>query len=83
MILHNIVPIKILDNYFFDYVSFNANSWNFNLDFKTYFILTTIRDTNITIIPRQPKIDIKFLSNILHKTHRTRFTDYELIPVKI
>lgn len=83
MILHNIVPIKILDNYFFDYVCFSHNAWNFNLDFKTYFILTTIHETNITIIPRQPKIDIKFLSILLNKTHRVRFTDEELKPVKI
>jgi hypothetical protein len=81
MILHNIVPIKIYQNTFLDYISFNSISWNFNLDFKTYFILTTTEETPIVTIPRNVT-DIRFVSHILNKIHIGSFSDQELKPVK-
>jgi hypothetical protein len=79
MILHNIVPIKIIDNTFQDYISYNSNHWNFNLDFKTYFILTTTNE--IPIVTPQENL-IKFLSILLNKRHIGRLSNEELKPVK-
>lgn len=81
MILHNIVPIKIINNTFRDYISFNSNDWNFNLDFKTYFILTTTQEIPIVTIPKNVK-EIRFLSKLLNLIHVGHFSDQELKPVK-
>jgi len=81
MILHNIVPIKIVNKEFREYVSYNSNSWNFNLDFKTYFILTTTYEMPIVTIQSniREKIFLQHLLNLIHVGH---FSDQELIPVK-
>lgn len=81
MILHNIVPIKIVNKEFLDYISYNSNSWNFNLDFKTYFILTTTQEIPIITIPRNIS-DTAFLQTLLNLIHVGHFSDQELIPVK-
>lgn len=81
MILHNIVPIKIINNTFRDYISYNSNDWNFNLDFKTYFILTTTQEIPIVSIPRNIS-DTAFLQSLLNKIQVGHFSDQELIPVK-
>lgn len=81
MILNNIVPIKTSKHYFQYYISLNSNSWNFNLDFKTYFILTTANEIPIVTIPKNTT-DIQFLSKLLCKIYIGKFTDQELIPVK-
>lgn len=81
MILNNIVPIKTSKHYFQYYISLNSNIWNFNLDFKTYFILTTANEIPIVTIPKNTT-DIQFLSKLLSKIYIGKFTDQELIPVK-
>ena len=82
MILHNIVPIKIINNTFRDYISYNSNSWNFNLDFKTYFISLVI---DIPTFIKTPPKDFNFHTFeelILNMKFKGTFSDKELIPVK-
>lgn len=82
MILHNIVPIKIVNNTFYEYRSGHDRTHTFDLDFKTYFIILTI---DIPTFIKMPPKDFNFQTFeelILNMKYKGTFSDKELIPVK-
>lgn len=56
MVIHNIIPIKIIDNTFYEY-RHQIKYKSFDLDFKTYFISLVI---DLPIFIRPPPKDFNF-----------------------
>ena len=82
MILHNIVPIKIINNTFYEYRSGHYKYKSYDLDFKTYFISLVI---DIPTFIKTPPKDFNFHTFeelILNMKFKGTFSDKELIPVK-
>jgi hypothetical protein len=78
MILHNIVPIKIIDNTFYEYRNSGPKFVKYDLDFKTYFISLSIDLPTFIRMPPEGFNFQTFEELILNMKFKGTFSDKEL-----